>query len=981
MPKRLGVAAFVLIAGLILTRAGGWAIDSWRMQTALGRARQSVARGNFQEARAELEQILPRSSGDGEPAYLLGVCAAGMGQPDAAIEAWTRVPDRSPLACTAALRRGAAATDCGRFTVAEEALASAIRHGGEQAIEARERLLRLLWREARFGEVAGLIEDQWRDLVRAGRLSTPAAIDLLRGHLALDLETFPVDEVVRGLRVAAIEAPGDDRVRVGLARWALRAGRLDEAESLLAACGTQEPPDPVVWHARLDWARAAGRVNEARQALAKLPVGPFAKTDILAIRAWLAAQRNDNATERAALEELVALEPSDIKARERLAELVYQSGDLEGAARLRKTKTALDSALFRYQGHFKNDEFATRPLEMFRLADELGRRFERLALLTLAGRKSPADPAVRQALDLPALPGPPALTARPGQTLLDLLAGDLKTDAGRPKSPAPAQLVPRFTDAAEAVGLRFTFDSGATSICQLPEVMSGGVGLIDADGDGFLDVLALQGGPFPPRPDRRHGGDRLFHNRGDGRFEDVTNRSGLGDTGSGQGYSHGLAVGDYDNDGDADLLITRWREYTLYRNRGDGRFDDVTEKAGLGGDRDWPTSAAFADLDGDGDLDLYVCHYLKWDADHPRLCPNSSGTGYLSCDPRHFGALPDHVFRNDGGQFVDVTNEAVPTDHNGRGLGVVASDLDGDGQVDLFVANDGSANYFYRNLGGFRFEEVALSAGVACNAGGSFQAGMGTAVGDLDGDGKPDLLVTNFYGESTTYFSNLGQGMFTDRTGAVGLAAPSRSLLGFGIALFDANNDGFLDLATANGHVSDTRPAFPFAMPTQLLLGGGKSGRLTEVTGAAGPAWSVPRIGRGLAAGDLDNDGQVDVLVIDQAGPLAFFHNQTEKTGHFLTLGLSGAKSNRDSVGAVVTVRAGGRVRHAWRVGGGSYLSAADPRLHFGLGPATLVDEVIVRWPSGHLDRHHNLAADTGFLLREGCLIPQTLPGFPVGAR
>ncbi|AGA31254.1 CRTAC1 family protein [Singulisphaera acidiphila] len=983
MPRRLGVAAFVLLIGLVLAKTGAWAVDSWRIRTVLDRARQSVAHGQFREAQADLEWIQGRRPRDGEPAYLLGVCAAGLGQTDKALEAWALVPDRSPLKGTAALRRGRVAIDCGRFLVAEEALTSAIRHGGEQAIEARSLLLRLLWREARFGEVANLIEDQWRELARTGQLSTAAAIDLLSGHLALDLETFPIDEVVRELQVAAIEAPGDDRVRVGLARWALRAGRHDEAGTLLSDCGSPEHADPVIWHARLDWARATGRVNEARQALAHLPASPFTKTDLLTLRAWLAAQGNDNTAERAALDELVALDPSDLTALERLAELVHQAGDLERAARLRTTKTRLDSAKFRYQTHLKNGDLATRPLEMYQLADELGRRFERMALLTLAGRKAPADPAVRKALALPASPGPPPLASRPGQTLADLLAANLVTKKGeeRPKPPGPTPLVPRFIDAAESVSLRFAFDNGATSICQLPEVMSGGVGLLDVNGDGYLDVLALQGGSFPPRSNQRHGGDRLFLNRSNGTFEDITDRSGLSvPSEKPQGYSHGVAVGDYDGDGHADLFITRWRGYALYRNRGDGRFDDVTEQAGLGGDRDWPTSAAFADLDGDGDLDLYVCHYLKWDAEHPRLCPNAAGTGYLSCDPRHFKALPDHLFRNDNGRFVDVTQEAVPADIDGRGLGVVVADLDGDGRVDLFVANDGTANYLLRNLGGFRFEEVALTAGVACNAGGSFQAGMGTAVGDLDGDGNPDLFVTNFYGESTTYFSNLGQGLFADRTAAIGLAAPSRSVLGFGVALFDANNDGFPDLVTANGHVNDSRPAFPFAMPTQLLLGD-RSGRLTEVTGTAGAGWSVPRIGRGLATGDLDNDGRIDVVVIDQAGPLAVFQNRTEKAGHFLTLGLSGAPSNGDSVGAVVTVKAGGRAHHAWRVGGGSYLSASDSRLHFGLNASTHADEVVVRWPSGRLDRHQNLTADSGYLLREGSLSPQPLPGFSPAVR
>jgi YD repeat-containing protein len=250
---------------------------------------------------------------------------------------------------------------------------------------------------------------------------------------------------------------------------------------------------------------------------------------------------------------------------------------------------------------------------------------------------------------------------------------------------------------------------------------------------------------------------------------------------------------------------------------------------------------------------------------------------------------------------------------------------------------------------------------------------MGTACGDLDADGRPDLFVTNFYGESTTYFRNLGGGMFSDQTSAFGLAGPSRFLLGFGITVFDCNNDGRLDLATANGHVNDDRPDYPYDMPA-LLMVGGDDGHLIDVTQAAGTPWTVPRIGRGLAAGDIDNDGRVDVIILPQKSPLAYFHNETS-AAHFVTFQLEGTKSNRDGIGAVVTVTAGGRQRRAWRSGGGSYQSASDPRLHFGLGKESRVDNVEVRWPSGRVDRFASLEADRGYRLREGAAEPIPVPG------
>jgi hypothetical protein len=340
--------------------------------------------------------------------------------------------------------------------------------------------------------------------------------------------------------------------------------------------------------------------------------------------------------------------------------------------------------------------------------------------------------------------------------------------------------------------------------------------------------------------------------------------------------------------------------------------------------------------------------------------------------PRLFPAEPDHLFRNDGGRFVDVTEGAGIVDRDGRGLGVVAADVDDDGRVDLFVANDTTANYLFRNRGGLTFDEVGVEAGVASNADGAYQAGMGVAAGDLDGDGRTDLCVTNFYGESTTFYQGLGGGAFADRTAAIGLAVPTRYLLGFGIALIDVDDDGRLDLATANGHVIDERPDAALEMPCQLLVHG-PDGRLADVSRLAGPAWSVPRLGRALAAGDLDGDGLTDLLVVAQRSPVAYFRNRT-RGGRSLALQLEGTRSNRDAVGATVTVRVGGRALRAWRTGGGSFQSASDPRLHFGLGDAARADAVEVRWPSGRLDRFAGLDAGRAYRLREGDAAAVRLP-------
>ena len=326
---------------------------------------------------------------------------------------------------------------------------------------------------------------------------------------------------------------------------------------------------------------------------------------------------------------------------------------------------------------------------------------------------------------------------------------------------------------------------------------------------------------------------------------------------------------------------------------------------------------------------------------------------------------------------MDITNSAGLWESTGRGLGVVAADFDGDDQVDLFVANDMTANYLYRNKGGFKFEEVGAIAGAAASAEGGYKAGMGVACGDLDGDGKLDLAVTNYYGESTTFFRNLGGGMFGDHSTAIGLSAPTRLLLGFGIAFVDLDNDGRLDVLSANGHVIDPRPRFPWMMPLQVLCMSA-SGRLIDFSARAGALFQSLHLGRGLAVGDFDNDGQVDALAVCQNEPLVYLHNQTrsDSTGHFLVLRLEGTKSNRDAVGATVTVQCGERRWVAIRYGGGSYQSANDPRLHFGLGSAVKVDQVEVRWPTGMIDRFSGLVADTGYLLREGDSVALPLKGF-----
>jgi tetratricopeptide (TPR) repeat protein len=998
--RRFRFLAFIGVTLVVLVLSGlTWVwVGAWQVRDGLAWARRRMRTGEIAAARDRLARLSAWCPRDGELEYLLGVCEAELKRPDAAVAAWARVPGSSPAAGAAARASGRVLVRAvGRLTDAEAAYRAAAHGTGAIALQACWDLTELLIWEGRLDEARRLLQE----ISRIGQLRDRTSA--LRGIWRLDLMIVAAEEVQPVLEQAARHAADDDRAWLARAFLATRYGRYAEARRWLGQCQERRPDDPVVWRAVLQWALAAGHAQEARRALSKVPADRLTVPEQWSLRAELAAQRNDPDGERLALEQLIEVEPGHTRALDRLAALALQRGQADRAAALRRRQEEALRDKERYRWLLVEDRAPVPRDELHeraRLAERLGRWFEARGWLTLALERDPGDRSARASLDRLAGDRRVSDATMPaaGVSLLDLLrasggaaaatVAEVPAASGRPAPDIPRRAVIAFRDDADSAGLRFTYDNGETPEHPIPETLGGGVAVLDYDGDGWLDVYLVQGGPFPPcgpafqaagghgRGARVTPGDRLFRNRGDGTFADVTAAAGIERIG--RGYAFGVTAGDYDGDGRPDLFITRFGAYVLLHNQGDGTFADVTERAGLGGPRDWPTSAAFADLDADGDLDLYVCHYLAWDAEHPTLCRNPDAPErHVSCLPLRFSACPDHLFRNDGGRFVDVTAQAGIVDPDGRGLGVVAVDLDDDGRIDLYVANDMTANRFFHNRGNLRFEEIGHMAGVACNAEGCYQAGMGIACGDLDGDGRPDLAVTNFFGESTSFYRNLGQGMFTDATVAVGLKAASRFLLGFGITFLDVDNDGWLDLASANGYIHDLRPKVPYAMPAQLLVGD-RNGGLTDVSEQSGAPWGVPRIGRGLAVADLDNDGRMDLLLVAQNSPLAYFHNQTEAAGHFLTLRLEGTASNRDAIGARVTISAGAQRQTAWRLGGGSYASASDPRLHFGLGPARRIDEIEVRWPSGRVDRFHDLPSDAGYRIREGAEKVSPLVGFGV---
>jgi hypothetical protein len=504
-----------------------------------------------------------------------------------------------------------------------------------------------------------------------------------------------------------------------------------------------------------------------------------------------------------------------------------------------------------------------------------------------------------------------------------------------------ALAVPQFEDVTASSGVDFRFHAGSRGKHDLPEIMGGGVALIDADGDGRLDVFFCDGGPIVSADGLNDPPCRLYRNEGNWRFRDVTATADV----PGPGYAMGAAVGDYDGDGRDDLLVTGWRDQRLYHNLGGGRFADATRAAGLVSNL-WSTSAAFADLDGDGDLDLYVCNYLDYDPAKAPYCAAPDGKRDY-CGPEEFDAQTDRLYRNNGdGTFSDVSKAAGIDDPAGRGLGVLIADLVGDPRPDLYVANDGTPCRLYENRGDLRFEEVGERSGVALDGDGRALAGMGVAFGDLDGDGLPDLIASNFLGRTTVGFQNRGEGRFVDASKTLGLAQATSSVLGFGLGLADFDGDGDLDLIQANGHVVDrARLGEPFAMKPLFLRN--DRGRFADASARGGPYFSRPVLGRGVAVGDLDGDGRPDAVVAALDAPPALLKNMSDQ-GSFLTLDVRSGRL--PAVGATVRATIGGKTVVRPLVGGESYLSASGRDVAIGLGEAGGVDRLEVRWPSGRVE-------------------------------
>lgn len=789
------------------------------------------------------------------------------------------------------------------------------------------------------------------------------AVPLPLGDERLQQQQLALDD---GLHVLDLE-PNDLATGKNVLLLWLAMGRFNEADMLCRKFLSDAPTEPMLQFIQARISHALGSSKDAGNTLDRLISENPQFAPALMLRAVLYYEANEADKAIPLLQRVIAEEGgSQQEANYQLGLALARAGHTEEAS-LKFAEVQLDNF---ERDHAGLDNMALR-VRRAELLIQCGRDLEAKELLQTVVEVDP-QVAINAAVPKPESPQPNSpLATQPTATSLPSHSARLDSDA--------VLNGPWFENVTQASGIDFRHFDPDTPENNILQTMGSGLGWIDYNNDGWLDLFCVQDGPLPSSPDSSsHPTNKLYRNNGDSTFTDITESVGLDNA----AFGMGCAVGDCDNDGFDDLLVTHWKGVILYHNESDGdsgrHFVDITDRAGLN-DPHWATSCGWGDIDGDGYLDLYVCNYAEVDLEHYPRCVHEETNVVFNCSPSMFPAVSHRLFRNQGDlTFADITESSGIADASpAPGLAVLLTDLDRDGKIDIYVANDLRPAYLFHNQGEGQFVEKALFSGCGLGSSGETVAGMGVDAADIDDTGWPSLFVTNFHFKPNMLYKNSGDLLFDYWTHRSGLGTPSVGRLGFGTVFCDANLDGQVDIAVANGHIEryavEVNRA-PYAQQAQMFIGQG-AGRFQDVSGEAGAYFREPHVGRGLAWGDFDNDGKPDLAFSHNGGPIALLHNQTETTNGWLSLELvgDGKHSNRNAIGARVEIETSSHTQTRFLNGGGSYLSANDRRLLVGMGPAKQAERVTVRWPSGSEDTFLDLAGNHRWRLREGQTLPEEM--------
>lgn len=914
-------------------------------------AKAAIQSGDEQTATQTLDQLLSLAPNHGQALLYRGQLAFDQRDDEAAYEYFRRVPDSPPaMGCQARYAEGVLLVKQGYCRAGETLLQQAVSLD-PSAVASRERLVELYLAQMRTGEV--------RKQLEAIRYVRPWTIDELVLYTIVGSQ--PGDRQGGPAQIAQFlkTVPDDPPLQLALARYRLMDGRQSEAIELATPL-----LNTVTYSAQAAALIADSQMEQHDFASAAHTIGQLAynsEPHAAAFRSCgrLAIECQDWQTAVKCYARAARFDRENLETAHRLGIALSRCEDARAERQLEHA-SRLDH-LLRQASRLPNRDANTRgPMVsiMQDVADTLIRLGRPRAaaywydqILMMDSTNAEARGKMAIALNAASgnfsdasdrlLDGIPTIS---WQAMLAYAQSKVTDKHYSNLEYRNDEAAIELRDVHEQASLTFEYFNGNTTNKYLLESMGGGVAVLDYDMDGWSDVYVTQGCRMPYKPSDVQFRDRLFRNLGNGAFQDVSESAGLGCN----SYGQGCASSDFNNDGYTDIVVGNYGSNVLYKNNGDGTFTDVTNASRVAGD-EWTASLGFADFNGDGNLDLYVVNYL----DSLRVCRGVDGR-IAACDPQNFNGQQDRLFVSNGdGTFVDRTLECGIEATGGKGLGLLLADLDLDGWMDIYVANDGTPNFLFRNMSDdtkLRFEEIGLAAGAAVNGSGQSEGGMGIAFGDLNGDGLEDLYVTNFLDETNTLYQNLGTMLFKDVSHHWGTDRPSKPMVGFGTQTIDLDLDGDLDLFVANGHIDDFRfRNEPWKMKPQVFLNSGS--HFLDVSSKCGEYFQHQGLGRGVAKFDWDNDGDDDLLVVDQSRPLALLSNETRLKGNWIAFRLIGRTSSRDAIGARMAIQCGGKFWHQSLASGNGYYSSNERTLRFGLGRATTVESCTIIWPDGQVQQ------------------------------